>query len=70
MNPAKSVEKRTTDAAIAKALDVSTAFVARMEDLLELDAGPYDPQSPVVCFGELPVHEGFQLDCSGIMVFR
>ena len=27
-------------------------FVAHMEDVLDLYAEPYDPQRPVVCFGE------------------
>ena len=31
---------------------MSAGFVARMEDVLELYAEPYDPQRPVVCFDE------------------
>ena len=31
---------------------VSAEFVARMEDVLDLYAEPYDPQRPVVCFDE------------------
>ena len=31
---------------------MSADFVAHMEDVLELYAEPYDPQRPVVCFGE------------------
>ena len=31
---------------------VSADFVAHMEDVLDLYAEPYDPQRPVVCFGE------------------
>jgi hypothetical protein len=34
---------------------VGAAFVARMEDVLDLYAEPYDPQRPVVCFDEVPV---------------
>jgi hypothetical protein len=34
---------------------VSAAFVARMEDVLELYAAPYDAARPVVCFDEVPV---------------
>ena len=29
---------------------VSAEFVARMEDVLDLYAEPYDPKRPVVCF--------------------
>jgi hypothetical protein len=32
--------------------EVSAAFVARMEDVLDLYAEPYDPARPVVCFDE------------------
>ena len=32
--------------------EVSAGFVAHMEDVLDLYAEPYDPQRPVVCFGE------------------
>ena len=31
---------------------VSAEFVARMEDVLDLYAEPYDPKRPVVCFDE------------------
>ena len=31
---------------------MSADFVAHMEDVLDLDAEPYDPQRPVVCFDE------------------
>ena len=31
---------------------MSAEFVARMEDVLDLYAEPYDPARPVVCFGE------------------
>ena len=31
---------------------MSAEFVARMEDVLDLYAEPYDPQRPVVCFDE------------------
>lgn len=34
---------------------MSPAFVAAMEDVLDLYAEPYDPQRPVVCFDERPV---------------
>lgn len=34
---------------------MGAAFVARMEDVLDLYAEPYDPQRPVVCFDEVPV---------------
>ena len=34
---------------------VGAAFVARMEDVLDLYAEPYDRRRPVVCFDELPV---------------
>jgi len=34
---------------------VGAAFVARMEDVLDLYAAPYDRRRPVVCFDELPV---------------
>jgi hypothetical protein len=33
---------------------VSAACVWHMEDLLDLDAEPYDAQYPVVCFDERP----------------
>lgn len=32
--------------------EVSSTFVAAMEDVLELYAEPYDPRRPVVCFDE------------------
>ena len=31
---------------------MSAEFVARMEDVLDLYAEPYDPKRPVVCFDE------------------
>ena len=31
---------------------MSAGFVARMENVLELYAEPYDPQRPVVCFDQ------------------
>ena len=31
---------------------MSADFVAHMEDVLDLYAEPYDPQRPLVCFGE------------------
>ena len=31
---------------------MSAEFVARMEDVLDLYAEPYDPQRPVICFDE------------------
>ena len=31
---------------------VSAEYVAHMEDVLDLYAEPYDPESPVVCFDE------------------
>jgi hypothetical protein len=34
---------------------VSALFVARMEDLLDLYAAPYDPARPVVCLDEYPL---------------
>jgi transposase len=34
---------------------VGAAFVACMEDVLDLYAEPYDPAFPVVCFDEVPV---------------
>jgi hypothetical protein len=34
---------------------VGAAFVACMEDVLDLYADPYDPAFPVVCFDEVPV---------------
>jgi hypothetical protein len=34
---------------------VGAAFVACMEDVLDLYAEPYDPACPVVCFDEVPV---------------
>ena len=34
---------------------MSAEFVARMEDVLDLYAEPYDPQRPVVCFDESSV---------------
>jgi transposase len=34
---------------------VGAAFVARMEDVLDLYEEPYDPLHPVVCFDEAPV---------------
>ena len=35
--------------------EASAAFVAVMEDVLDLYAQPYDPQRPVVCLDEKPV---------------
>jgi DDE superfamily endonuclease len=35
--------------------EASAAFVAAMEDVLDLYAQPYDPQRPVVCLDEKPV---------------
>lgn len=35
--------------------EVSSEFVSRMEDVLDLYAQPYDPSRPVVCFDEMPV---------------
>ncbi len=34
---------------------VDGTYVARMEDVLDLYAEPYDATRPVVCFDELPV---------------
>jgi hypothetical protein len=34
---------------------VDAEFVARMEDLLDLYAEPYDPKRPLVCFDETPI---------------
>lgn len=34
---------------------VGAAFVARMEDVLDVYAEPYRPRRPVVCFDEVPV---------------
>lgn len=34
----------------------NAGFVARMEDILDLYHEPYDPDRPVVCFDECPVH--------------
>jgi hypothetical protein len=33
---------------------VDGSYVARMEDVLDLYAGPADPKRPVVCFDETP----------------
>ena len=35
---------------------MSADFVAHMEDVLDLYAKPYDPQTPVVCFDETSTH--------------
>ena len=35
--------------------DQNAAFVAAMEDLLELYSRPYDPDVPLVCMDEQPI---------------
>lgn len=34
---------------------MTTDFIWRMEEILDLYAAPYDPKRPVVCFDERPV---------------
>ena len=35
--------------------DQNAAFVAAMEDVLELYSRPYDPEVPIVCMDEQPI---------------